>query len=42
MDNLNVPLLVAGSLISEFDILVKDQLTSLKTVCDMVHFLEDL
>ena len=42
MDNLNVPLLVAGSLISEFDILVKDQLTPLKNVCDMVEFLEDL
>nr|WP_250318155.1 MerR family transcriptional regulator [Pedobacter sp. B4-66] len=42
MDNLNVPLLVAGSLISEFDILVKDQLTPLKNVCDMVDFLEDL
>ncbi len=42
MDNLNVPLIVAGSLISEFDILVKDQLTPLKNVCDMVEFLEDL
>ena len=42
MDNLNVPLLVAGSLISEFDILVKDQLTPLKNVCDMEEFLEDL
>ncbi|MBC7566006.1 MAG: MerR family transcriptional regulator [Pedobacter sp.] len=42
MDNLNVPLLVAGSLISEFDILVEDQLTPLKNVCDMVDFLEDL
>ena len=42
MDNLNVPLLVAGSLISEFDILVKDQLTPLKNVCDMVEFLEHL
>jgi methanogenic corrinoid protein MtbC1 len=42
MDNLNVPLIVAGSLISEFDILVKDQLTPLKNVCDMVDFLEDL
>ncbi|MES2828296.1 MAG: MerR family transcriptional regulator [Bacteroidota bacterium] len=42
MDNLNVPLLVAGSLISEFDILVKDQLTPLKNVCDIVEFLEDL
>jgi DNA-binding transcriptional MerR regulator len=42
MDNLNVPLLVAGSLISEFDILVKDQLTPLKNVCDMTDFLEDL
>jgi MerR family transcriptional regulator, light-induced transcriptional regulator len=42
MDNLNIPLLVAGSLISEFDILMKDQLTPLKNVCDMVDFLEDL
>ena len=42
MDNLNVPLLVAGSLISEFDILVKDRLTPLKNVCDMVEFLEEL
>lgn len=42
MDNLDVPLLVAGSLISEFDILVKDRLTPLKNVCDMVDFLEDL
>jgi len=42
MDNLNVPLLVAGGLIFEFDILVKDQLTPLKNVCDMVEFLEDL
>ncbi|MHA4894397.1 MerR family transcriptional regulator [Pedobacter sp. PWIIR3] len=42
MDNLNIPLIVAGSLISEFDILVKDQLTPLKNVCDMVDFLEDL
>jgi DNA-binding transcriptional MerR regulator len=42
MDNLDVPLLVAGSLISEFDVLVKDQLTPLKNVCDMVDFLEDL
>lgn len=42
MDNLPIPLLVAGSLISEFDILVKDQLTPLKNVCDMVSFLEDL
>lgn len=42
MDNLDVSLIVAGSLISEFDILVKDQLTPLKNVCDMVDFLEDL
>ena len=42
MDYLNVPLLVAGSLISEFDILVKDRLTPLKNVCDMVEFLEEL
>lgn len=42
MDNLNVPLMVAGSLIAEFDILVKNQLTPLKNVCEMVDFLEDL
>lgn len=42
MDNLQIPLIVAGSLISEFDILVNDQLTPLKNVCDMVDFLEDL
>lgn len=42
MDHLNVPLLVAGSLISEFDILVHDQLTPLKNVCDIVEFLEEL
>lgn len=42
MDSMNVPLLVAGSLIAEFDILIKDQLTPLKNVCDMVEFLEDL
>jgi len=42
MDNLHTPLIVAGSLISEFDILVKDQLTPLKNVCDIVDFLEEL
>lgn len=42
MDHLNVPLLVAGSLISEFDILVQDQLTPLKNVRDMTDFLEYL
>jgi len=42
MDNLNVPLIVAGSLISEFDILVNDQMTPLKNVCDMVEFLEEI
>ncbi|ACU05908.1 regulatory protein MerR [Pedobacter heparinus DSM 2366] len=42
MDYVEVPLLVAGSLISEFDILVKDRLTPLKNVCDMVEFLEEL
>jgi DNA-binding transcriptional MerR regulator len=42
MDYVDVPLLVAGSLISEFDILVKDKLTPLKNVCDMVDFLEEL
>jgi len=42
MDHLDVPLLVAGSLISEFDILVQDQLKPLKNVCDIVEFLEEL
>lgn len=42
MDHLDVPLLVAGSLISEFDILVHDQLTPLKNVCEIVEFLEEL
>lgn len=42
MDHLQIPLLVAGSLISEFDIVVKDDLTPLKNVCDMTEFLEDL
>ncbi len=42
MDHLNVPLLVAGSLISEFDVLVDDRLTPLKNVCDIVDFLEEL
>lgn len=42
MDHLNVPLLVAGSLISEFDILVQDRLTPLKNVRDMTEFLEYL
>ncbi|WP_316746736.1 MerR family transcriptional regulator [Pedobacter gandavensis] len=42
MDHLNVPLLVAGSLISEFDILVQDRLTPLKNVRDMTDFLEYL
>jgi len=42
MDHLDVPLLVAGSLISEFDILVHDKLTPLKNVCDIVEFLEEL
>ena len=42
MDGLGVPLLVAGSLIAEFDIVVQDQLTPLKNVCDMVEFLEEL
>jgi len=42
MDHVNVPLLVGGSLISEFDILVNDRLTPLKNVCDMVDFLEEL
>ncbi|WP_316823281.1 MerR family transcriptional regulator [Pedobacter gandavensis] len=42
MDHLSVPLLVAGSLISEFDILVQDRLTPLKNVRDMTDFLEYL
>ncbi|MET3114491.1 DNA-binding transcriptional MerR regulator [Pedobacter sp. CG_S7] len=42
MDNLKVPLLVAGSLISEFDIMGKEQLVPLKNVCDMVDFLEEI
>jgi DNA-binding transcriptional MerR regulator len=42
MDHVDVPLLVAGSLISEFDILVKDRLIPLKDVCEMVGFLEEL
>lgn len=42
MDHLDVPLLVAGSLISEFDILVHNQLTPLKNVCDITDFLEEL
>jgi DNA-binding transcriptional MerR regulator len=42
MDNLHVPLIVAGSLISEFDILLNDQMTPLKNVCDMVEFLEEI
>lgn len=42
MAHLDVPLLVAGSLISEFDLLVHDQLTPLKNVCDIVEFLEEL
>jgi methanogenic corrinoid protein MtbC1 len=42
MDHLDVPLLVAGSLISEFDILVQDKLTPLKNVCEIEEFLEDL
>ncbi len=42
MDHLNVPLLVTGSLISEFDVLVQDRLTLLKNVLDMTDFLEYL
>lgn len=42
MNHVNVPLLVAGSLISEFDILVQDGLKPLKNVCDIVEFLEEL
>lgn len=42
MAHLDIPLLVAGSLISEFDILVQDRLTPLKNVCDITDFLEEL
>lgn len=42
IDNLEVPLIVAGSLISEFDIVVNDQLKPLKNVCDLVDFLEEI
>jgi len=42
VDSLNVPLIVAGSLISEFDIIVNDQLKPLKNVCDLVDFLEEI
>lgn len=42
MEYAEVPLLVGGSLISEFDVLVNDRLTPLKNVCDMVDFLEEL
>lgn len=42
LDYVDVPLLVGGSLISEFDVLVNDRLTPLKNVCQMVDFLEEL
>jgi DNA-binding transcriptional MerR regulator len=42
IENLDVPLIVAGSLISEFDIVVNDQLKPLKNVCDLVGFLEEI
>ncbi|WP_316817819.1 MerR family transcriptional regulator [Pedobacter nyackensis] len=42
MEHIEVPLLVGGSLISEFDLLINDRLTPLKNVCDMVEFLEEL
>lgn len=42
MEYVEVPLLVGGSLISEFDVLINDRLTPLKNVCDMVDFLEEL
>ncbi len=42
MDNLGVPLIVAGSLISEFDIVMKERLVPLKNVCDMVDFFEEI
>ncbi len=42
IENLDVPVIVAGSLISEFDIVVNDQLKPLKNVCDLVDFLEEI
>ncbi len=42
IENLSVPLIVAGSLISEYDIIVNDQLKPLKNVCDLVGFLEEI
>lgn len=42
IENLSVPLIVAGSLISEYDIVVNDQLKPLKNVCDLVGFLEEI
>jgi DNA-binding transcriptional MerR regulator len=42
MDQMDVPLIVAGSLISEFDILLKDQLKPLKNVCNIEEFLEEI
>jgi DNA-binding transcriptional MerR regulator len=42
MEYMDVELIVAGSLISEFDILVNDRLRPLKNVCDIVDFLEEL
>jgi DNA-binding transcriptional MerR regulator len=42
MEHLDVPLIAAGSLISEFDILLKDQLKPLKNVCDIEEFLEEI
>lgn len=42
MEHVDVPMLVAGSLISEFDILVDNRLTPLKNVCDITDFLEEL
>lgn len=42
IENLDVPVIVAGSLISEFDIVVNDQLKPLKNVCDLVGFLEEI
>lgn len=42
MEHVEVPLLVGGSLIAEFDVLINDRLKPLKNVCDMVDFLEEL
>ncbi|WP_129714405.1 MerR family transcriptional regulator [Pedobacter sp. SYP-B3415] len=42
MHYLDVPLIVAGSLISEFDIVTNDRLIPLKNVCELVDFASQL